>query len=92
MRYTKPFHDYDEWIVDLAPSSKLLHKSLQGKISWEEYREMYILEMENRRHLIHELKKRSDQGEVITLLCWERDDNHCHRKILKELILGEKER
>ena len=88
MRFTKPFHDYDEWIRELAPSPKLLDKSRSGKISWEEYKEQYLSEMEDQKTLIQELKNRSDAGEIITLLCWEKDDKHCHRRLLKELILG----
>ncbi|MGA1825164.1 MAG: DUF488 family protein [bacterium] len=32
------------------------------------------------------MKSRSDNGEVITLMCWEKDDKNCHRRLLKNLI------
>ena len=42
--------------------------------------------MKNKKELIEELKKRDNRGENITLLCWEKNDEFCHRRLLKELI------
>jgi len=86
MRFVKSFCDYDEWLRDLAPSIELLNDYRCRKIDWSEYERRYLLEMENKKELIKEFKKRSDEGEVITLLCWERDDKFCHRRLLKNLI------
>lgn len=57
-----------------------------GYINWELFVRGYKREMKNRKILIKILKERSKNGEVITLLCWEREDVNCHRRILKELI------
>ena len=46
----------------------------------------YLKEMEDKKELVKVLKGRSDGGEVITLLCWEKDDKFCHRRLLKDLI------
>lgn len=86
MRFVKEFYDYDEWLVDLAPSIELLNDYRKKKIDWSEYERRYLKEMESKKELIKELKKRSDGGEVISLLCWEKDDSFCHRRLLKDLI------
>jgi len=86
MRFVKSFYDYDEWLRDLAPSIELLNDYRNKKIDWSEYEKRYLKEMENKKELISELKKRSDNGEVISLLCWEKDDRFCHRRLLKNLI------
>ena len=86
MRFAKSFYDYDEWLRDLAPSIELLNDYRKRKIDWNEYEERYLKEMEGKNELIKELKKRSDEGEVISLLCWEKDARFCHRRLLKSLI------
>jgi len=86
MRYVKDFYEYDEWLKDLAPSSELLNDSRKNKISWNEYEARYRKEMEKRKEMIKTLKERSDRGETITLLCWEKDDKTCHRRLLKQII------
>ena len=89
MRFVKNFYDYDEWFRELAPSIELLNDYRKRRIDWSEYERRYFKEMESKKELIKELKKRSDEGEVISLLCWERDDRLCHRRLLKGLIENE---
>jgi len=86
MRWVKSFYDYDVWLRQLAPSIELLNDYRRKKIDWNEYEIRYLKEMEDKQELIKELKKRSDRGEVITLLCWEKDDRFCHRRLLRSLI------
>jgi len=86
MRFIKNFYDYDEWLREVAPSSDLLNKYRNKKIDWDEYEVIYLKEMEDKKELIEKLRTRSDRGEIITLLCWEKDDRFCHRRLLKNLI------
>jgi uncharacterized protein YeaO (DUF488 family) len=86
MRFVKNFYDYDEWLRDLAPSIELLNDYRNKKIDWSEYEKRYLKEMEGKKELIRKLKKRSDEGEMVSLLCWEKDDRFCHRRLLKGLI------
>ena len=86
MRFVKDFYDYDEWLRELAPSIGLLNDYRKRKIDWSEYERRYFREMESKKELIKKLRKRSDDGEVISLLCWEKDDRFCHRRLLKDLI------
>lgn len=86
MRFVKSFYDYNEWLRDAAPSINLLNDYRYKRINWDEYEQRYLKEMEDNKELIKELRKRSDEGEIITLLCWEKDDRFCHRRLLKNLI------
>ena len=86
MRYVRYYYDYDEWIKDLAPSSKLLNDYKNKKIDWFDYKKRYLDEMSKYKDLIGKLKKRIDKGEKITLLCFEKKSLFCHRRILKNLI------
>ena len=86
MRFVRNFYDYDEWMRDLAPSIRLLDDYRERRIGWDEFAERYLKEMGEKKELIHELRRRSEGGEVITLLCWERDARFCHRSLLKRLI------
>jgi len=90
MRYVKPFYNYDEWLVDLAPSHYLLNLYLYKGLPWDQYVIQYNKEMniDSKMAIIKSLKERSDNGQTITLLCWEKEDTHCHRRLLKELIEG----
>lgn len=89
MRFVRPFYEYDEWLKDLSPSIFLLTKYRDARINWNTFEAGYMLEMlsnNNNINIIKTLKKNSNNGQVITLLCWERDDAYCHRRLLKDLI------
>ncbi len=79
------------WCPDLAPS-KELHAAYYGKkgapISWEEYRQRYLQEMERQQELLEELAGMIAEGKTITLLCSSAcvDASQCHRSLLREWI------
>ena len=75
------------WIRELAPSKELLQDWKSNKTAWQEYKQRYFKEMENQQEFIQELADLA-ATETITLLCFEKEDNpHCHRHLLKQLIL-----
>ena len=86
------------WMRPLAPS-KELHADFVGKhgppINFEtEYVPRYLAEMqqEEPRQLIADLARRVADGATITLLCYCKDVNRCHRTLLKQLIETEVKR
>jgi uncharacterized protein YeaO (DUF488 family) len=87
---------WDTWQPRLGPSRDL-HAAFYGKhgppITWDEYRERYLQEMQEQKDAIAELASRIRAGERITLLCSSAcvDPAHCHRTLLKELILAQAE-
>jgi uncharacterized protein YeaO (DUF488 family) len=76
---------FDEWDKDLAPSPGLLRNWLKEAIPFEEFKARYVKEMGSQKEKIKALARRAKR-ETITLFCHEREDTHCHRKMLKELI------
>jgi uncharacterized protein YeaO (DUF488 family) len=75
----------DEWRKDLGPSSELLKQWNKGEIAFAEFRERYLKEIQDKTEEVQELAMRA-RTETITLLCHEESEDHCHRKMLKELI------
>jgi uncharacterized protein YeaO (DUF488 family) len=82
---------WDRWLSNLGPSRKL-HADFYGKngppITWEEYRQIYLKEMEDQQEDIDQLAELVAEGKMITLLCSSacEDASRCHRTLLQELI------
>lgn len=83
-----PESSYDESYLELAPTRSLLYDYKYHGLSWEEYEVQFFQLMKGHRarRRIEELSRRSESGEVITLLCYERTDEKCHRRLVKSLI------
>jgi uncharacterized protein YeaO (DUF488 family) len=92
---------YDVWMANLGPSDPLLRKFLDGVISWLQFRTQYRQEMlhglgyeEPNRKLRNSGQKftlrllnRLAEKQTITVLCHcAKEEAHCHRHVLKELI------
>lgn len=76
------------WIRDLAPSKELVKDWKSGRINWDEYEKRYQAEMAAQTEQIEILAEKSRLG-TITLLCFEREpDPHCHRHLLKRMIVS----
>src|SRR5262245_4561596 len=73
------------WEKELGPSPELLRGFLSGQVPWPEYVKRYRAEMRGKPELIENWARRG-RNEDLTLLCGCRDENHCHRKLLKELL------
>lgn len=79
---------FDSWTRELSPSKALLHSYRSGKTSWEEFESKFREEMKastDAKETILALRKRSRDGPV-TLLCYEKEGEHCHRHIVAEMI------
>lgn len=96
---------YDVWMANLGPSEPLLKGFLNGTIGWDEYTRRYKAEMfqgggadeQNRVIRNHGQKftlrliKKLAEREPVTLLCHcAEEEKHCHRHLLKEMILSRK--
>lgn len=86
MRFIRDNYKYDLWLKDLAPSIGLLNDWKGKRISWEEYEERYSKEIKGKKDAVRKLIQLVKQKKVVTLLCCERDDRFCHRRLLKEYI------
>lgn len=96
---------YDVWMANLGPSEPLLRDFLSGTIDWGVYTRRYKAEMfqsggaDQHNKVIRNhgqkftlrLIKKLAQTEPITLLCHcAEEEEHCHRHLLKEIILSKK--
>ncbi len=48
---------------------------------------LYRREMESQKGAILDLRRRHEDGEVISLLCSCHDKTRCHRALLRDLVL-----
>ena len=75
---------FDCWVRELSPSASLLKNYRLGKYSWNEFKLAFISELRNNKDSLERIKALNAQDEsiVITLLCYERQGEHCHRYIV----------
>ena len=82
---------YFQWLPEVAPSPKLLKSWKNRKITWKGFSDRYVQEMQTipeAQKRVLELRELIQQGQKITLLCFESEWRHdCHRHILKQIIL-----
>jgi len=82
---------WDDWWKELGPSTQL-HADFYGKngppITWEEYRQRYLDEMQAQKERIADLARKVAAGETLTLLCSSACARaaRCHRSLLRLLI------
>jgi uncharacterized protein YeaO (DUF488 family) len=86
-----PWLDYNEWKQVLSPSRETKDRWLKSKRTesdWKSYEEEFIPQMKKREAIkaIKGLSLRATKGETITLLCYCKEGQHCHRYIVKSLI------
>ena len=86
MRFVRDYYKYDLWLRELAPSIGLLNDYKNKKTSWEGYEERYLKEIETKRDSINKLIDLVKEKGVVTLLCAEKEDRYCHRRLLKEYL------
>jgi uncharacterized protein YeaO (DUF488 family) len=98
-----PTSRYDVWMPSLGPSEHLLRQGQTDAVSWAEFAREYRKELfldgpiDERSRTIKNhgqkftlrLIKRLARSKVVTLMCHCAEDQpHCHRHILRALILS----
>ena len=84
--------DFDDHIIELAPRDGTYDEWKKSKMTpgdWKKFSSKYTAEMKSAKSFkaIRNLAERSKDGEIIRLLCYEKDDNpYCHRYMLKLFI------
>jgi len=98
-----PATRYHVWMANLGPSETLLKDAQSGKIGWGEFSREYRKELfeggpidaKNRtiknhgqKFTLRLLQKLAANG-TVTLMCHcDEDQQHCHRHILRKVLLG----
>lgn len=86
-----PWLDCDEHIRELSPDRGPKDEWMRSKKTpkdWKRYLDKFFPKMKGEAAVskIKELRSRSDNGETITLLCYCKPGQHCHRDIIKAMI------
>ena len=79
---------FDCWMRELSPSKELLSSYKDERISWDKFKAKFLRELAKSKagmDAIDFLRHRS-HIENVTLLCYEKAGNPCHRYIISDLI------
>lgn len=75
----------DVWERDLGTPLDLIKDWKSGRVAWAEFARRYRAAMQGQQDKMAALAARAEKQNV-TLLCGCRDENTCHRILLKEMI------
>ena len=75
----------DVWMKELGTDRDLIKKWKSGSITWKKFSSEYRKSLKGKEDKLIELAKESQHGDI-TLLCSDRDAEHCHRTLLAEEI------
>ncbi len=78
---------FDVWMRDLAPSQQLLKEYKTKKKTWKQFIVSFKSELQNKESIeaIKNLQIKNKSNNI-TLLCYEKDGDPCHRHLLKKII------
>jgi uncharacterized protein YeaO (DUF488 family) len=75
----------DGWQKELGAPKDLIRGWNSGDISWDEFARRYREAMADEGDKILDIARRANK-ETITLLCGCKEENRCHRSLLKRMI------
>ena len=84
-----PESELSVWCHSLAPSKELLNDYKYWRLSWEEYTTRYINQINNSKQAqmdISSICVSLNYGEDITVYCYEKSSDNCHRHLLAEIF------
>jgi uncharacterized protein YeaO (DUF488 family) len=78
----------DSWERALAPTRELLADFRNETIDWPEYARRFRQEMASQPESALALQALAEHasGEAVTLLCWCKDEQRCHRSLLRDIV------
>jgi uncharacterized protein YeaO (DUF488 family) len=79
---------FDYWLRELSPSKELLFSYKEDKTSWSEFKINLLSEIKDNKDsldAIYALNNYS-QFDNVTLLCYEKAGNPCHRYLIRDLV------
>ena len=79
----------DKWLKELGTEKDLIKRWKEGRMSLEAFRSSYISDLAKSRDAqaaIELVVGLLMHGDVVTLLCGEKDASRCHRSFLKQVL------
>ena len=80
---------FDLWLRGASPEAKLLKAYKHNSITWGELSKEFRKQLrtsEASRAAIEQLVELSQKSDLITLLCFEKEGQNCHRNIVKAVV------
>jgi len=80
---------FDRWVRNASPEIPLLKQYKSGAIDWAEFTKRYKAQMRTSpesKNAIQDLAGLVQDRKTVTLLCYEKEGENCHRNILKQLV------
>jgi uncharacterized protein YeaO (DUF488 family) len=81
---------FDLWKREASPEVPLLKAYRSKSITWQEFEKRFRAQLRTRKESLQtmqELLQLAKKRKIITLLCYEREGEHCHRYIVKERLV-----
>jgi uncharacterized protein YeaO (DUF488 family) len=75
----------DVWMKELGTDRDLIKRWKSGNVTWAEFSREYRKSLKGKEEELKELAKESQEGDI-TLLCTDKDAEHCHRTLLAKEI------
>ena len=89
----KPYFKKHYWFRGLAPAWNRIQELKDGTIQWEEFEQIYRDRLETDGTALYQIEmlvsiltNEHAWYDKVYLVCYEKDDTHCHRRILKEVL------
>src|SRR5690242_5638097 len=79
----------DVWLKDAAPTRDLLDAYHHHGLSWDDFEREYRRQiLQERPHVLDELRRLEQERGRVTLMCFERmpPEEHCHRLTLLDML------
>ena len=76
----------DTWIKELGTPKDLVRKWKAGSVTWDSFSEEYVKSLKGKEELLKDMAEQGEEG-TITLLCSCKDANHCHRSLLRKVLM-----
>jgi uncharacterized protein YeaO (DUF488 family) len=76
----------DSWMKEIAPSSALGKWFAHDPERWDEFRNKYLGELEDKKELVDKLKIMEKFNETLTLIYSAKDEEHNNAVVLRELL------
>jgi uncharacterized protein YeaO (DUF488 family) len=79
---------FDDWVSSLSPNSDLLFQYKEGQISWDSFRQSFLVQLKNEVESLDAILALHDwsRNHDVTLLCYEKSGQPCHRHLVRDII------
>lgn len=79
---------FDLWIRDASPEVKLLKAYKNNEIDWETFSRKFKVQLHTSPESKEAIKQIVELSKTrnVTLLCYEKEGENCHRQIVKSLV------